>query len=101
MAEKLALTGRMTSVIAHEINNPLEAITNVLYLMVQEMQGNASALNYLEMAQYELERISGITKQTLRWSKESIQHAEFGTAGALFEDVVVCSLAKYAIARSR
>ncbi len=88
MAEKLALTGRMTSVIAHEINNPLEAITNVLYLMVQEMQGNASALNYLDMAHNELERISGITKQTLRWSKESIQHAEFGTAGALFEDVV-------------
>jgi PAS domain S-box-containing protein len=88
MAEKLALTGRMTSVIAHEINNPLEAITNVLYLMVQEMQGNSSALNYLGMAQYELERISGITKQTLRWSKESIQHAEFGTAGALFEDVI-------------
>jgi PAS domain-containing protein len=55
MAEKLALTGRMTSVIAHEINNPLEAITNVLYLMVQEMQGNASALKYLEMAEYELE----------------------------------------------
>jgi light-regulated signal transduction histidine kinase (bacteriophytochrome) len=88
MAEKLALTGRMTSVIAHEINNPLEALTNVLYLMVQETHGNASALNYLEMAQYELERISGITKQTLRWSKESIQDAEFGTAGALFDDVV-------------
>ena len=88
MAEKLALTGRMTSVIAHEINNPLEAITNLLYLMVQELQGNASALSYLEMAQYELERISGITRQTLRWSKESIQHAEFSTVGALFEDVV-------------
>ena len=88
MAEKLALTGRMTSVIGHEINNPLEAITNVLYLMVQEMQGNASALNYLNMAEHELERISGITKQTLRWSKERIQRAEFGTAGALFEDVI-------------
>jgi len=42
MAEKLALTGRMTSVIAHEINNPLEAITNVLYLMGHEVRGNAS-----------------------------------------------------------
>ena len=63
MAEKLALTGRMTSVIAHEINNPLEAITNVLYLMGQEVQGNASALNYLEMAQFEIGRISGITSK--------------------------------------
>ena len=94
MAEKLALTGRMTSVIAHEINNPLEAITNVLYLMGQEVQGNASALNYLEMAQFEIERISGITKQTLRWSKDSIQQAEFATAGDLFEEVVRLFAAK-------
>ncbi len=94
MAEKLALTGRMTSVIAHEINNPLEAITNLLYLMGQEVRGNASALNYIEMAQYEIERISGITKQTLRWSKDSIQQAEFGTAGELFDDVVRLFAAK-------
>ena len=94
MAEKLALTGRMTSVIAHEINNPLEAITNVLYLMGQEVRGNASALNYIEMAQYEIERISGIAKQTLRWSKDSIQQAEFGTAGDLFDDVIRLFTAK-------
>jgi len=84
----------MTSVIAHEINNPLEAITNVLYLMGQEVRGNPSALNYLEMAQYEIERISGITKQTLRWSKDSIQQAEFATAGELFDDVVRLFAAK-------
>jgi signal transduction histidine kinase len=94
MAEKLALTSRMTSVIAHEINNPLEAITNVLYLVGQEVQGNASALNYIDMAQYELERISGITKQTLRWSKDSIQQAEYATAGDLFDDVVRLFAAK-------
>ncbi len=93
-AEKLALTGRMTSVIAHEINNPLEAITNVLYLMGQQLQGDASALNYIEMVQYEIERISGITKQTLRWSKESIQHAQSATAGVLFDDVVRLFAAK-------
>jgi light-regulated signal transduction histidine kinase (bacteriophytochrome) len=94
MAEKLALTGRMTSVIAHEINNPLEAITNVLYLVGQEVQGNASALKYIDMAQYELERISGITKQTLRWSKDSIQQAECATAGDLFDDVIRLFAAK-------
>ena len=33
MTEKLALTGRMTSVVAHEINNPLESIVNLLYLL--------------------------------------------------------------------
>jgi light-regulated signal transduction histidine kinase (bacteriophytochrome) len=88
MAEKLELTGRMTSVIAHEINNPLEAITNLLYLLSMEMRTDATSMDYIEKAQYELERISGITKQTLRWSKESVQNAEVGRVGTLFEDVV-------------
>ena len=88
MAEKLALTGRMTNVIAHEINNPLEALTNILYLLNNQAEGDESMRRYIDMAQYELERISGITKQTLRWSKESVQQAEMGEAGALFEDVL-------------
>ena len=46
------------------------------------------------MAQYEIERISGITKQTLRWSKDSIQQAELATAGELFDDVVRLFAAK-------
>jgi light-regulated signal transduction histidine kinase (bacteriophytochrome) len=94
VAEKLALTGRMTSVIAHEINNPLEAITNLLYLLSIQIRENATSLEYIEMAQHELERISGITKQTLRWSKESVQNAEFGTVGILFDDVVRLFAAK-------
>jgi PAS domain S-box-containing protein len=87
MTEKLALTGRMTSVIAHEINNPLEAITNIHYLLGQEVEGNKPALAYIAMAEGELERISGITKQTLRWSKESTQKAEYATCGVIFDDV--------------
>ena len=94
VAEKLALTGRMTSVIAHEINNPLEAITNLLYLLSIQMRENATSLEHIEMAQHELERISGITKQTLRWSKESVQNAEFGMVGILFDDVVRLFAAK-------
>jgi light-regulated signal transduction histidine kinase (bacteriophytochrome) len=88
ITEKLALTGRMTSVIAHEINNPLEAIINLLYLLDKEVEGNRPAKGYVAMAENELERISGITKQTLRWSRESVQKAEFGTAGAIFDDVL-------------
>jgi signal transduction histidine kinase len=87
MTEKLALTGRMTSVIAHEINNPLEAITNLLYLLKIEVPRGGPAMNYIGMAESELQRISGITKQTLRWSREGVQKAEHGTVGALFEDV--------------
>jgi PAS domain S-box-containing protein len=88
MAEKLALTGRMTSVIAHEINNPLASITNLIYLLDKEIEANSDAKGYIQMVETELERISGITKQTLRWSKESAQKAEFGQSAALFQDVL-------------
>lgn len=88
MTEKLALTGRMTSVIAHEINNPLEAIVNLLYLLNNHVQEDPTARGYIEMAESELQRISGITKQTLRWSKESIQKPRYETAGSLFKDVL-------------
>ena len=73
MTEKLALTGRMTSVVAHEINNPLEAIINLLYLLNDRVKEDETARGYIESAESELQRISGITKQTLRWSKESVQ----------------------------
>ncbi len=88
MTEKLALTGRMTSVIAHEINNPLESITNLLYLVRQDLTPGGDAAQYVTMAESELERISGITKQTLRWSRETAGRTEKFTAGALFSDVL-------------
>ncbi len=88
MTEKLALTGRMTSVIAHEINNPLEAITNIHYLLSQEVRGNDPAVAYIAMAENELERISRITKQTLRWSKENAQKEDLILAGSIFDDVL-------------
>lgn len=87
LAEKLALTGRMTSVIAHEINNPLESLTNLLYLL-RDVQPDESARNYIGLAESELQRISSITKQTLRWSREGAQKASFGTAEKLFADVL-------------
>jgi light-regulated signal transduction histidine kinase (bacteriophytochrome) len=88
MTEKLALTGRMTSVVAHEINNPLEAITNLLFLLNGRLKEDQTARTYIELAESELQRISGITKQTLRWSKESVQKPQNGTAGDLFKDVL-------------
>lgn len=88
MTEKLALTGRMTSVVAHEINNPLEAIINLLYLLNDRVTEDETARGYIESAESELQRISGITKQTLRWSKESVQRPQSGSAGYLFKDVL-------------
>lgn len=71
-SEKLTVTARLASSIAHEINNPLEAITNLLYLLHNfspEIQGSAG--RYLEMLEYEVRRISEITQQTLRFYRQS------------------------------
>ena len=56
----------MTSVIAHEINNPLESITNLLYLVRQELPASSNGLQYVTQAESELERISGIRAPALR-----------------------------------
>lgn len=88
MNEKLALTGRMTSVIAHEINNPLEAITNLMYLLRAEVHDDGPATGYIGMVESELERISGITKQTLRWNRESADQRESFRAGEMVDDVL-------------
>lgn len=70
-AEKLALTGRMASVIAHEINNPLEALTNLLFLLRGEVTPTAQGEAYFAQVEHELLRMSAITKLTLQWSRES------------------------------
>jgi PAS domain S-box-containing protein len=88
MTEKLATTGRMTSVIAHEINNPLESITNLMYLLRGELRENATAQEYIATVESELERISGITKQTLRWTREAPERVELVGAGVIFDDVL-------------
>ena len=68
--EKLAAAGRLAASIAHEINNPLEAVTNLLYLIRQADLDQQSA-GYVDMAQQELARVSEITQQTLRFYRQS------------------------------
>lgn len=68
-SEKLAAVGQLASSIAHEINNPLEAVTNLLYLVrtarsLEEMQGFAA------QAEIELARVADITTQTLRFHRQ-------------------------------
>jgi PAS domain S-box-containing protein len=68
-AEKIAATGRMAATIAHEINNPLEAVMNLLYLLrpkIADREGQA----YLASAESELNRVSHIAKQTLGYYRE-------------------------------
>jgi len=69
--EKLAATGRLAASIAHEINNPLEAITNLLFLLRNFCQLQDPALKYVTMAEQEARRIAEITQQTLRFYRQS------------------------------
>ncbi len=69
--EKLAATGRLAASIAHEINNPLEAITNLLFLLRNFCELEDPALNYVAMAEHEAKRIAEITQQTLRFYRQS------------------------------
>ena len=68
--EKLAAAGRLAASVAHEINNPLEAVTNLLYLIRQEPLSPASG-NFVDLAQREVARVSEIAQQTLRFYRQS------------------------------
>ena len=67
--EKLAAVGQMASTIAHEINNPLEAVTNLLYLS-RHMVESPEVAGFLELADRELRRVSAICSQTLRFHRQ-------------------------------
>jgi signal transduction histidine kinase len=71
-SEKLAVTGRLAASIAHEINNPLEAVTNLLFLLRNEPSPDKQK-KYLAQAEQELARVAEITKQTLRFYREPSQ----------------------------
>jgi PAS domain S-box-containing protein len=71
--EKLAATGRLAASIAHEVNNPLEAITNLLYLLKNFCELDESAMRYVTMAEREGKRIAEIAQQTLRFYRQSTQ----------------------------
>ena len=86
-SEKLAAVGRLASSISHEINNPLEAITNLLYL-ISTGEGLPDELKvYLHLAQSELARVSQIATQTLRFHRQAVR-ATHVTAAHLVEAVI-------------
>ncbi|HTJ29233.1 MAG TPA: ATP-binding protein [Acidobacteriaceae bacterium] len=69
-SEKLAAIGRMTSSIAHEINNPLESLTNLLYLL-QTSDDREQREHFFKQAEGELQRIARVTRQTLRFHRQN------------------------------
>lgn len=71
-SEKLAATGRLAAAIAHEINNPLEAVVNLLYLArTVVLSSPTDAGKYLVMAEKELARVAHISKKTLAFYRDS------------------------------
>jgi signal transduction histidine kinase len=84
--EKLAAVGRMASSIAHEINNPLESVTNLLYI-ARNTVNPEEIQTLLDLADSELRRVAVITNQTLRFHRQSSSPADV-TCSQLFENVL-------------
>jgi len=86
-AEQLSAAGRIAASIAHEVNNPLEAVTNLLYL-AEQSEMSPTALDYLHHAQKELQRVSEITTHTLKFYRQ--QHGpSLSSLPELAESVLV------------
>jgi len=81
-SEKLNAVGRLASSIAHEINNPLEAVTNLIYL-AQSAAVNQETRHYLATAEIELRRVSAIANQTLRFHRQSTNPTPVTAAGLI------------------
>jgi light-regulated signal transduction histidine kinase (bacteriophytochrome) len=88
VADKLALTSRMTSYFAHEVNNPLEALTNLVFLLKSRLQTDQDSMNFLGLLEAEFERIAGTVKQTLRWTAENSDKESWSTVREIYEDVI-------------
>jgi len=73
-AEKLAATGRLAATIAHEINNPLEAVTNFIYLAKTSPGVPEEVRRHLEIADQELARVAQIAQQTLGFYRDNSRH---------------------------
>lgn len=82
-SEKLAAVGRLASSISHEINNPLEAVTNLIYIAATSPGVTDEVSKILHMADKELQRVSQIASQTLRFHRQSTKPARVTPAELL------------------
>jgi PAS domain S-box-containing protein len=90
-AEKLAAMGRLASTVAHEINNPLESVTNLLYLARAGASMDEETQAYLATAENELARLSNITRLTLGFVRTSASSAETQVAAVVDEVLSIFS----------
>jgi signal transduction histidine kinase len=74
-SEKVAAVGRLAAMVAHEINNPLEAIKNALHLVVTGIPPDDQNRRFLEIASKETERVSGIIRQMLGFYRPAVDRS--------------------------
>jgi PAS domain S-box-containing protein len=86
-SDRLAAMGKVAAIVAHEINNPLEAIMNAFYLLKEHPSLDEEARYYAQLADQELARVSHITRQTLSFYRETQSAVEVSVAD-LLDDVL-------------
>ena len=86
-SDRLAAMGKLAGIVAHEINNPLEAITNAFYLLNIHPSLDEEERYYARMAEQELARVAHITRQTLSFYRESQQAIQVSISD-LLDDVL-------------
>jgi len=91
-SEKLAATGRMAAAIAHEINNPLEAVTNLAYLVSLDPTLSQSGKQQAAMLLDEVARVSSVARQSLGFFRDTGKPAEFDVC-ELLESVIALNRA--------
>ena len=98
-AEKLAAMGRLTIYIAHELNNPLQAVQNCLHLVLHRSLDEGKRQKYLEMAQEEVERLIKTVQRMLDFYRPSSSPQHAIDVHAIIEDVL--ALANKRLQRAR
>jgi PAS domain S-box-containing protein len=91
ISEKIAGMGRLAATVAHEINNPLESVLNLVYLARTAADDPSKVTEYLGGAEEELVRIAHLTKQTLGFYREQAGTAKVSAGGLLRQLILVLS----------
>jgi PAS domain S-box-containing protein len=93
-AEKLATIGRMAATVTHEINNPLEAVNNILFLLKNSVKLSPDAHRFVELACNELERVMQITQLTLGMQRGTSKHPVPLQVTTLLDNVLTLYMGK-------